>query len=492
MRQFDPSKRDRSRFGEIVGRLFPPRVVTVRCDARVSFFRISSERQLVGLSIFAFLMLWAGLSTFAVFLEGRSLRDIERRLAATEASYQVFVEQMSRNKDELNTIASGLEQNHQYIVGLGVGEASVEEHLARIEAQFESGGVAIRGGAAVRDKIAARVQRLVERIKSASLAQGDGESSERAEREVSHSLIASEGERALRERAQLGEQLASTVQRFDLQVAALAGHQRTTLGGQAGADADAVGLRLQRDLVSSERNHLSEQVGVLRGRVATMENANVALVEKFSRLAGGGVCEIERTLGGMGIDVARLTSRSAAPAGQGGPYIPAETANLSNRKLRATLAALNVNVGRVDRLQEVARRLPVGSPVDHYQFSSFFGTREDPINGNPARHDGLDLAAPLGTPVRSTSPGVVVFVGWRDRYGRTVVIDHGQGFSTLYGHLHKALVTKGQKVETGMKIGLLGSTGRSTGPHLHYEVHVNGKPQDPYPFVRVNRNVFKG
>jgi murein DD-endopeptidase MepM/ murein hydrolase activator NlpD len=115
--------------------------------------------------------------------------------------------------------------------------------------------------------------------------------------------------------------------------------------------------------------------------------------------------------------------------------------------------------------------------------------RSDPENDRPGFHTGIDLAAPYDTPVYATAPGVVTFAGYRDDYGKIVEIDHGNGIATRYAHLHAFTVTVGQRVGAHSQIGYLGSSGRATGPHVHYEVVVNGEPQDPEKFFALARYV---
>ncbi len=115
--------------------------------------------------------------------------------------------------------------------------------------------------------------------------------------------------------------------------------------------------------------------------------------------------------------------------------------------------------------------------------SSRFGTRQDPVNGRMSYHEGVDISAPKGTPVIAPAKGLVVFVGWKTGYGKTVEVSHGGGILTRYAHLTQSLVTAGQAVDRYEKVGLVGSTGRSTGTHLHYEVRVNGVPRNPKRYL---------
>jgi len=140
----------------------------------------------------------------------------------------------------------------------------------------------------------------------------------------------------------------------------------------------------------------------------------------------------------------------------------------------------------------VLRTLPLAAPVDRYQLNSTFGIRRDPFNGRLAMHEGIDLANARLSPVLATSPGIVVFAGWKGSYGRMVEIDHGLGVHTRYGHLARIDVKVGQAVDYRDQIGLLGSSGRSSGAHVHYEVRIDGRPLDPMNFLKAGRYVFKG
>lgn len=155
---------------------------------------------------------------------------------------------------------------------------------------------------------------------------------------------------------------------------------------------------------------------------------------------------------------------------QGGPFVPA------------------VPVPRIvpptDAVIRVMQVLPLRMPLTNYRMASGFGRRSDPINRRTAMHEGIDLAAPLRTPVVATGSGKVVFAGMRGRYGKLVEIDHGLGVRTRYAHLGVIRVAVGQRVAAGQRVGLVGRTGRTTGPHLHYEVLVDGKPDNPLRFIR--------
>ena len=128
--------------------------------------------------------------------------------------------------------------------------------------------------------------------------------------------------------------------------------------------------------------------------------------------------------------------------------------------------------------------VPSSKPVQTATYTSAYGVRSDPFRGAAAMHAGIDLAAPAGTPIYATADGMVDRAEWSGGYGNMVEIDHGKGLQTRFGHLSRILVHPGERVVRGQEIALMGSTGRSTGSHLHYEVRIDGRPVNPIPFMQ--------
>jgi murein DD-endopeptidase MepM/ murein hydrolase activator NlpD len=135
-------------------------------------------------------------------------------------------------------------------------------------------------------------------------------------------------------------------------------------------------------------------------------------------------------------------------------------------------------------LQRASETIPFTRPTAGTHETSGFGIRFDPFTGHPKPHEGLDFAGPMYTPIYCTAPGIVSFAGQKNGFGNIVEVDHGNGFKTRYGHMASIAVQAGQKVTVGSRLGALGNTGRSTGPHLHYEVWVNGRPLNPARFIK--------
>ena len=182
--------------------------------------------------------------------------------------------------------------------------------------------------------------------------------------------------------------------------------------------------------------------------------------------------ERTRQLQLLGINPARLS--------QGGPFEPMTKGD-------ATFKALFNSWKKLDNLADGAIAVPSEKPVKTAAFTSGFGVRSDPFQARAAMHPGIDLAGPYGTPIYATADGTVLRAGWNSGgYGNLVEIDHGKGIATRYGHMSAVLVAAGQHITRGQQIGRMGSTGRSTGNHLHYEVRIDGRAVNPIPFMKSN------
>jgi len=251
----------------------------------------------------------------------------------------------------------------------------------------------------------------------------------------------------------------------------------------------------QRNSLQSTRSDLSRKVAELEQRLAVMQANQDTILQRIMERTRTGVDMAERAVAMTGLDLDDLLRRASdSETAEGGPFIPAsvQSADTLMGRLLIGVASLDSEVERWESLQVLLRALPLAAPMDEYTIRSRFGTRADPFNGRLAMHEGLDIAGELRGPVLATAPGRVVFAGWEGGYGRMVEIDHGLGIRTRYAHLASISVKVGDQVEFRQAIGVMGSTGRSTGPHLHYEVRVDGKPQDPMNFLKAGRYVFKG
>lgn len=191
-------------------------------------------------------------------------------------------------------------------------------------------------------------------------------------------------------------------------------------------------------------------------------------------------------------DVTDIADASSDKGAAGGPYFSGDDTSVTSQK--QAVFPLPKNLGKsIDyllQLEEVVYALPLAKPEVSARITSGFGHRIDPIRGTPATHYGLDFAGPANSKIYATAPGVVSMAQRTGAYGNLVEIDHGNGIKTRYGHLSRILVRPGMKVQRGQVIGIQGSTGRSTGAHLHYEVRYNDVPRNPQNFIKAGSYVF--
>ncbi|HEY6633355.1 MAG TPA: M23 family metallopeptidase [Rhizobiaceae bacterium] len=211
----------------------------------------------------------------------------------------------------------------------------------------------------------------------------------------------------------------------------------------------------------------------------TIESEQLSRINTLAEDAYETAEAISDALEGAGIEV------DDGKEGVGGPLVPIDNPALFDTKVKELDEALDL----LDRMKSEARRLPIANPAPGHSVSSTFGVRNDPLLGMPAMHSGMDFRAPTGSEARVTAAGTVISAGWNGGYGRMVEVEHAGGFTTRYGHLSKILVKKGQELAPGDVVGKVGSSGRSTGPHLHYEVRRNGDALNPLRFLKAGKKV---
>lgn len=171
----------------------------------------------------------------------------------------------------------------------------------------------------------------------------------------------------------------------------------------------------------------------------------------------------------------------------GGPFIPAGAGE--HAAFDRTVEELDAALSRLDLIKSQVDQFPLKNPAPGNSVSSTFGNRKDPILGSQAFHGGIDFRAPTGEPVLATGDGTVVSAGWNGGYGQMVEIKHANGWITRYAHMSRLSVSEGDKISAGQKVGEVGSTGRSTGPHLHYEIRRQDAARDPAPFLKTGKRI---
>jgi murein DD-endopeptidase MepM/ murein hydrolase activator NlpD len=244
-------------------------------------------------------------------------------------------------------------------------------------------------------------------------------------------------------------------------------------------------------LSALDNDKLVGRVTFLEKRVNELQTANNNIIQRVREKTSGRMAELEGIIRQVGMNPALLkkavSEQKPEPKkskSQGGPYIPADTMSMS-----AAETEMNNNLDEYAVLQQVVDTLPLSYPIKNSEEQSKFGNRIDPFTGRLAFHSGLDLSGPAGSRVYATAPGKVSVASRSGAYGNMVDISHGFDISTRYGHLSQILVSVGQIVKKGDLIGIQGSTGRSTGQHLHYEVRYHDRPLNPKSFLKVAQNV---
>jgi len=230
---------------------------------------------------------------------------------------------------------------------------------------------------------------------------------------------------------------------------------------------------------------LQSSLDQIEGRqLAALSSAEESYDSRARRMRG--------VLSDLGLDANQL--EAATPrAGIGGPFVPVMKPKADASAFDRQLYRIFISRAQVERLNRTLALVPYRKPViGQVEFSSGFGIRSDPFLGRPAMHTGLDFRASMGDPVRATAAGKVISAGWSGGYGRMIEIDHGNGLSTRYGHLSEISVKVGDAIKIGQEIGAVGSTGRSTGPHLHYETRIDGEAVDPQKFLRAGVRLSVG
>ncbi len=209
-----------------------------------------------------------------------------------------------------------------------------------------------------------------------------------------------------------------------------------------------------------------------------VEAKQIAMASRMTAAVEARYHEASATLIRFGIPANRMQ------AGMGGPYEPVDATTAGTAAPDPAFRALFQSWKRLDQLQQNIVAIPSQKPVDVVTFTSGFGVRSDPFRGGAAMHSGVDIPGQYGSSIYATADGVVGRAGWANGYGNLVELDHGRGIQTRYGHLSAILVQAGQRVKRGDLIARMGSTGRSTGTHLHYEVRLDGNAVNPMPFLQ--------
>ena len=418
-------------------RLFPERQIVLRTEGRVSFVTLSHRLQLGVVGVLFLFGSWTAYTSVSYGLHDKILKSKDGEIASARLAYRSLLMEVATYQQKFTSITRDLEENHSMMLGLVQQNTGLQQNLKVVSAQLQS-----------------------------------------TEQER-------EGVRMARE--DLRNQLSEVEQKL----LAINSHNYVLKDNLSTVEGDLQQVLGERNEALFEGSRMRRQIATLENRLVDLETTQIDAVQQLKERTISYNDNMQRVIQLAGIDADKLLKANGVLVGQGGPYIPAKPDGLIASKLKASLTELDKHLLHSEALQDVMGKLPLAPPLTSYRVTSPYGKRRDPVNKKWAAHYGLDMASPLKSGVYVAAPGKVVLAGWKGNYGRFIEIDHGSGIVTRYGHLNKILVKKGQLVNFRDKIGLLGSSGRSTGAHLHYEVSFKGRNMNPIKFFKAGRYVFQ-
>ncbi len=474
---------------ERIGKLIPgQREVIFRAGGRVRYVRMGRVSQIALLSVAVAAVGWSAFATTRFMAHDDIVAARNAKIYALMAEKDSLQSGLTKLQNRLTIQEKSLTATQKSTVDLLADNQELQFEIAALEkrlvAELERGhgfALAYLGEveAHARDEAARERLEVSQQSLKSTLADRDAYlAAIDADRTRMNAQIASTNEELTRLKEEVGSLHTSRVE--------LVERLNET-------HSDLVSTTEIKDRIEGEREVLGRQVASLSARLETIEHAHGDIVARLAEQASESGDALKRTLSIAGLDVERMLGRLArsrdADSAVGGPLLPIDDTPGSN--LVHQIARVDQRIDDFQSLQDLMQRLPLAAPLDEYRVTSSFGRRIDPFTSRLAQHSGIDLASRRKAPVHVTSPGVVTFVGWKGGFGKVVEVDHGLGIRTRYAHLSSIYVKRGQKLEFREKVGQVGSTGRSSGEHLHYEVMIDGRAQDPGNFIKAGQYVFK-
>ncbi|RUS59105.1 M23 family peptidase [Pseudorhodobacter sp. E13] len=443
-------KRLSYRINGVVGRYFPEQRLFLKSDTETRFIRLQPMTQAIALTGSALFLGWTILATSILMMESISAGSGREQAQRQQALYEARLNALSADRDLRAEEAARAQERFNLAL------KEVSEMQARLLAS-EDGRREMETGV---DVIQSTLRRTIKERDEA-----------RAEKEaLTASLQEQSGGSTLEGRAR---DAATTV---EILAGALAGtaEQRDSMA------VVAMAAKEQTDAIAAQKRALETKNDVIFAKLEEAVTISMAPLDKMFRSAGMSPDDL-------------LKAVRRGYSGQGGPLTPFSLStkgeSLSNDEIRAN--AILQGLDRMNMYRLAAAKSPFAMPVKSaFRFTSGFGYRRDPKGAGTRMHNGTDFAASTGTPIYSTADGVVTYAGWNSGYGRHVKVQHEFGIETSYSHMSNIRVKVGQRVSRGDRIGDMGSSGRSTGTHLHYEVRIGGKPVNPMTFIKAATDVF--
>jgi len=422
-------------------RFYPRFEILFRTNGKINHFKLSNVLQS---SIFLFVLVsfsWLTYVSYSFFINNEVVVAKNKEIIKARMAYRGLLSEVNEYQEKFSDLTAELSKNHGLMLNLVEKNATLQQNVKSAVNKLESSK--------------SRHRRIV-------LAKTD-----------------------------LKEKLAN----IQIELKSLNNHNFSLKGNLSSITTDLESALSERNQAQSKNEKLTQTVNKLKKDIDAITKSENEILQKLTVNTDKNIQDIHYVLERTGINFRKLIKLDKRPkdrkSGTGGPFVAIESTENPPQDLKLKLYNLNSKIKELEQLTILMKQLPLTTPLNYFTISSHYGKRRDPINKRWAVHTGLDFGGIKNSRVYATAPGRVSFAGRNGKYGKLVEIDHGRGVKTKYGHLNKILVKRGQKVKYHAKIGLMGSTGRSTGPHLHYEILVRGRHKNPWRFIKAGKYVYK-
>jgi murein DD-endopeptidase MepM/ murein hydrolase activator NlpD len=462
---------------------FPERQVYIRSDGRVQFFTFGPTLQATCAGLSLIFLGWVAFASVNVIFKDRIIAAKDHRYQQMQSTYENRVADQQVSYDELNTaLISAEDRFNAKADELQHKQDIVSKLLSRKQA-VDSTLNSIAGGAQL--KAGDDLPRMSPNANAIGDSEDVGISANAGSGDADDTAAPSKG----------ASQLNVMPQNVAPQPRTGKPVKASFLDGALTKFASAIfhfGKPVRQTPLPNQP--ALRVLAAETDRIDHMSGAETALLQGVDHQVTGRITDLQALLTRVGVDPNALEQKVAGA--MGGPLVPIQAVHIegiADQEFTNAYEGIGAHASELEVLFAALRHVPLTTPVhgSAYEQTSGFGARVDPFTHRVSFHPGLDFAGPWGSIVASTAPGVVDWAGPRGGYGNLVEIDHGYGFKTRYGHLSAVLVQVGAKVQKGSPIGRLGSTGRSTGPHVHYEVWSADVVRNPRTFIEAGRNVLQ-
>ncbi len=414
--------------------LFPFRQIVFRSEGRVRCLNLTSRLQGATSAVVLAFGGWVAFTSGSVFLHEIQLAQKDAQIADVRVAYRSLLGEVADYQKRFSGVVSNLEENHAMMIKLAGENSKLQNNLKSLSA------------------------------------------SRKARADVEATRVA----------------MQDDLNSVESQMQSLAQRNFSLKDDMSSIETDLQDALSQRNTALLESTQMRRDIKVLENQLVSLEEKENQTVERLTEQTDNLIASLENLVELAGMDVEDLMAGDQdLVAGQGGPFIEFKADGRPGGRLKSKLQNLENRLSYSESLQMVVKKLPLAVPMHGYYITSTFGKRRDPVNRRWAMHYGLDFGSTPRSPIFVTAPGTVTYAGWKGNFGKMVEVDHGAGIKTRYAHLSKVTVKKGQTIPFGTKIGVIGSTGRSTGNHLHYEVLFRDKGLDPMQLIKAGRHVFK-